>query len=295
MTIIISPAWHALFTSDAETFGLSNVYKYKHVISTQIMATNNNTGASPAQQQQSSEPRQVSKAVRITIDISHSIVMVLSVLLIVYISYDTFDNIPFLQNHSYMVFQFWVCMVFLADFFLELFLVHDKKGYLKDRWFFFLVSIPYLNIINQMPGLELSEHVLYFIRFVPLVRGGYSLSMVVGYISRNRALSILAQYVVILLTIVYIASLIFYYEEHNVNPNVADYWDSLYWACMNVTTVGCYFSAVTPAGKVISVILPTAGMLMLPLFTVWVIDSVKQFNVKMGSVFGEHKSERPSE
>lgn len=221
-----------------------------------------------------------SKAARIFTDVIQGIVLVLSLALILFISYDTFQNIPFLQNHMYMTFQFWVCMVFLFDFFVCLVLAPNKKAYLKSRWFFLLISIPYLNLLNLMSWIELSPHVLYFIRFIPLVRGGYSLSLVVGYISRNRALSILTQYVVILLTLVYISSLIFYYEEHVLNPNVTSYWDALYWACMNVTTVGCYFSAVTVMGKVISVILPTAGMLMLPLFTVWVIDGVKQFNSK---------------
>ena len=52
---------------------------------------------------------------------------------------------------------------------------------------------------------------------------------------------------------------------------------------MNMTTVGCYFSAVTPAGKIISVVLPILGMLMLPLFTVYVTDRVTKFNEKSKS------------
>lgn len=228
----------------------------------------------------SPDNRPLSTAARIIVDISHAIVLVLSLLLIVYISYDTFENIPFLTNRTYMTFQFWVCMVFLADFLIGLFLVPDKKAYLHSQWFFFVISIPYLNIINQT-DITLSTHVLYFIRFIPLIRGGYALSMVVGYVSRNRALSLLSQYLVILLTIIYIGALIFYYEEHSTNPNVRSFWDALYFACMNVTTVGCYFSAITTMGKIISVILPTAGMLMLPLFTVVVINSVKSYNERL--------------
>lgn len=224
------------------------------------------------------ENRPGSKGARILSDIFQGMVLILSLALIVFISYDTFENIPFLQNRLYMEFQFWVCVVFLMSFFVDLVLVPDKKTYLKSRWFFFLISIPYLNIIHQMPELNMTESELYYIRFIPLVRGGYALSMVVGYISLNRAFSLLAQYLVILLTIVYIGSMIFYYEEHAVNPDVNSFWDALYWACMNVTTVGCYFSAMTPVGKVISIILPTMGMLMLPLFTVVIIDKVKAFS-----------------
>ncbi|MDE7377017.1 MAG: potassium channel family protein [Muribaculaceae bacterium] len=207
----------------------------------------------------------------------HALVMVLSVLLIVYISYDTFMNIPFLSNHHYMVFQFWVCIVFLADFFIELVLAEDKKKYLKNRWFFLLISIPYLNIINQYQ-ITLSHEVIFYLRFVPLLRGAYSLSMVMGYISKNRAVSLLSQYLAILVALVYILALIFYYEEYTVNPDVHSFWDALYWSSLYVTTVGASFSAVTPVGKIISVILPIAGMLILPLFTVYFTDMVRSRN-----------------
>lgn len=101
-----------------------------------------------------------SKARRYTADISHGIVLILSLLLIVYISYDTFEDIPFLSNHTYMTFQFWVCVVFLADFFIELIMSYDKKKYLKSRWFFFLISIPYLNIVN-LTNIHLSPELLF--------------------------------------------------------------------------------------------------------------------------------------
>lgn len=228
---------------------------------------------------------------RLLADISHSIVLILSVLLIVYISYDTFENIPFLSNHNYMTFQFWVCMAFLADFLIEMFMAYDKKAYIKGRWFFFLISIPYLNIVN-LTDIELSESVLFYIRFIPLMRGAYSLAMVMGYISQNRAVSLLWQYVAILLSLCYSLTLIFYYEEHPVNHDVNTFWDALYWTAMNVTTVGCYFSAVTPVGKVISVILPTAGMLILPVFTVYITARVKAFDERSSSrdkLFGKAK------
>lgn len=213
----------------------------------------------------------------VVVDISHALVLVLSLLLIVYISYDTFEQIPFLSNHHYMLFQLWVCIIFLADFFIELVFSPDKKKYLKRRWFFFLVSLPYINILNHSQ-ITVPPSIIYYLRYVPLIRGAYSLSMVIGYISKNRAVSLMAQYTAILTAMVYILAMIFYYQEFGPNPYVHSFWDAFYWAAMNMTTVGCYFAAVTPAGKVISVILPILGMLMLPLFTVYVTDRVTQFN-----------------
>lgn len=49
-----------------------------------------------------------------------SLVLVLSVTLIIWISIDTFNRVDVLADHNYMTFQFWVCMVFIADFFVEM-------------------------------------------------------------------------------------------------------------------------------------------------------------------------------
>lgn len=207
----------------------------------------------------------------------HALVLVLSLGLIVFISYDTFENINFLQSHLYMTFQFWVCIVFLLDFFLEWWLSVDRRGYLSQHWFYLLISIPYLNIINEF-DLTFPIDALYYVRFIPLLRGAYALAMVVGYFSGNRAYSLLAQYVAILVSVVYFSGLVFYYEEHEINSNVNTYWDALYWAAMNCDTVGCYINAVTVVGKTLAVVLAVAGMMMLPLFTVYITTRVKTYN-----------------
>lgn len=229
---------------------------------------------------------------RLLFNISHAVVLVLSLLLIIYISYDTFQGVDFMSNHHYMTFQFWVCIAFLLDFFIELFISRDKKFYFKARWLFLVISIPYLNIINQF-HLHLSAEVLFYIRFVPLLRGAYSLAMVLGYVSHNRAASLLTQYGAILIVLMYSLALVFFYEEYGVNKNVHSFWDALYWAAMNTCTVGCYFSAVTTVGKIISVVLPIAGMLILPLFTVYFTSKVHSYDAARSRLLGVEQSETP--
>lgn len=218
---------------------------------------------------------------RIVGGVAHAVVLVLSLALIVFISYDTFADIPFLSNRRYMTFQFWVCVVFMADFFVELAVSTDKKRYLRGHLLFFLISIPYLNIINGTTLQHtLGPQEMYFIRFIPLVRGAYSLAMVVGYFSSNRAVNILSSYAAILMSIIYFASLIFFEQERPVNSDVSTYWDALWWAFMNVTTIGCYINPMTVAGKVCGVVLAGCGMMMLPLFTVYVTTLVKDYNAR---------------
>lgn len=207
------------------------------------------------------------------LDSFHITIMILSVLLIAYISYDTFLNIPFLQNVHYMRFQLFVCIVFILDFFIELILSPDKWFYMKRRWLFLLLSIPYLNIINHY-NIQLSADAIYFVRFIPLARGALALAIVLGYISHNKITSIFASYVSIMLLITYFAGLIFFEREHPVNSMVTSYWDAFWWGCMQVTTLGCDIYPVTAAGKILCVVLSLMGMIMFPLFTVYLTNII---------------------
>lgn len=205
----------------------------------------------------------------------HTLVLVLSVLLIVFISYDTFKGINFLENHFYMTFQLWVCIVFMIDFFVELFFAPKKWRYIGHRIIFFLISIPYLNIVSIF-DIHLSVEALYLVRFIPLLRGALALSIVFGYFSKNAITSFFMSYIVILVMIVYFCSLIFYQYEQAINPQVQSYWTALWWSCMCCTTSGCSISPLTVEGQIVAVILPITGMIIFPLFTVYLTDYVKR-------------------
>lgn len=205
-----------------------------------------------------------------TLAVAHWMVLVLSVLLIVFISYDTFKDIPFLQNRAYMSFQLMVCLTFIADFFLELALTPfgERRRYLRGRWIYLFLSIPYLNIVDGL-DLKLDESALYFIRFIPLARGALALVIVLGYISANRITGIFVSYLSIILLSTYFAALIFYEREMPVNPHVTDYWEAFLWCSLQTTTLGSSIAPVTVVGKIISVILSFMGIMMYPLFTVY--------------------------
>ena len=214
-----------------------------------------------------------SKAERVVITFMNIIVLILSAGLISWISYDTFERIDFLQNHAYMKFQYWVCMVFILDFFIGLYYAKRKWSYFKGRLLFLILSIPVLNMVNML-HITLSPDMLYFARFIPLARGALALAIVVSYVSTNAVTSLFASYITIMLFIAYFCSLIFYQREAGVNPDVNSYWTALWWTMMNLSTVGCAISPVTVAGKIVAVILPISGMIIFPLFTVYLTDYV---------------------
>ena len=209
--------------------------------------------------------------------ILYILVLGLSLGLIVYISIDTFTGVNFLENKNYMTFQLWVCIVFMIDFFVELFLAEDKLKYVRHRWFFLLLSIPYLNIINLW-HVEFSAEALYFIRFIPLARGALALAIVIGYMTDNALSSLLLSYISITLSVIYFGSLIFFELEAPVNNMVPNYGAALWWAFMDATTIGSNIYPVTIVGKILAVILAGMGMMMFPLFTVYITNWVQRYN-----------------
>lgn len=201
------------------------------------------------------------------------VVFILSLLLIVFISIDTFKDVNFLQNRSYMTFQLWVCIFFIIDFFVGLFHTDNKKRYFWNRIIFLFLSIPYLNLIGLL-DIPMNHTALYFIRFIPLARGALALAIVTGYVSDNAITNLFISYTLMLLALCYFCSLIFYHCEHGVNKAVESYWSALWWSAMKLTTVGCDISPVTPMGKIINVFLPISGMVMFPLVTVYLTNYV---------------------
>lgn len=230
-----------------------------------------------------------SKSRRFVRTFMNLVVLILSGLLITWISIDTFKRVDFLENHAYMTFQFWVCMVFILDFFIGLFYSHHKWQYFRRRLVFLLLSIPVLNIVNAL-DITLSSDALYFARFIPLARGALALAIVISYISSNAVTSLFMSYITIMIFIVYFCSLIFYQREAGVNPDVNTYWTALWWSAMNMSTVGCAIAPVTVSGKIVAVILPITGMIIFPLFTVYLTDYVTRTMKKDAQEKEERKS-----
>ncbi|MEG2756485.1 MAG: ion channel, partial [Mucinivorans sp.] len=70
----------------------------------------------------------------------------------------------------------------------------------------------------------------------------------------------------------YLSALVFYDYEVLVNPQLHGFGNALWWAWMNITTVGAAIDPVTTIGKVICVLLPILGMMMFPIFTSYILS-----------------------
>ena len=84
---------------------------------------------------------QFSSAKQGILNFLHIVILVLSLFLLVSISWDTFNNVSFLNQTLYMEIQWWICLFFLFVFLLELFLSKNRKHYIATHFLFLLVSI----------------------------------------------------------------------------------------------------------------------------------------------------------
>ncbi|MCM1310960.1 MAG: potassium channel family protein [Bacteroides sp.] len=194
-------------------------------------------------------------------------------LLVAIISVDAFRSMSFVGDPLYQRVQTWVCYFFLFDIAVEWLLAPRKLHYLWSNLFYILVSIPYLQIIAAMHW-RVPEPVGFVLRFVPLVRAAFVIGMLVGATARNRMTTMFTNYMVLLLASLYFGSLMFFIAEQPVNPGVTDFGNALWWAIMDMTTCGSSISELTPTGRVLGVVLAAEGLILFPVFTVYITSAL---------------------
>ena len=205
------------------------------------------------------------------------LVLTVSLALIVIISIDAFAPETRLSGHDfYRLVQLPFCLLFMADFFFELYRSTDRSRFFRHNFLILFVSIPYSIILGTF-GIAPDGFGGIFLHYLPTLRAVLAMAYVTSFISRDRLIGLFASYAMILLLSIYFASLIFFLAERHVNPAVTDYWTALYWSILQATTLGASFYAVTTVGKAVAMVISVMGMLMFPLFTVYLTRIVKKY------------------
>lgn len=197
------------------------------------------------------------------------IVMLASVMIIIVLSIETLPREELFSDNFIHWFQFDVCCIFLVDFFIRMYYSKNKLKFLFYNFFLLLVSIPYVNILIWS-GVEITHEAHLILRTIPLSRGIYGVVIMIGWLTKNRIYNLFFSYLITIISVTYYSSLMFFSVEKGVNPMVETYWNALWWACMDVTTVGSNIYGVTFLGQLLAAVLAAAGMMMFPIFTAYI-------------------------
>ncbi len=188
--------------------------------------------------------------------------------LIAYITYDTMLNVSFVTSEQYLKVQMWICLFFEIEIFAEWMLSPRKLHFLLRNLVFIIVCIPYTTILHHL-GIHIDGQVAYLLRFVPMIRAAYVLAITWDIMSKNWITSMFGGYIIMRVATLYFLSLMFYVEESPVNSGVYNYWQSLWYSVMQMTTCGSNVNPVTATGKAIGVVLSAEGLILFPVFTVY--------------------------
>ncbi|WP_302409262.1 potassium channel family protein [Comamonas kerstersii] len=203
--------------------------------------------------------------------------VIAALVLIVSISLEAFSGQVFLEGSIYARVQLWVCVYFLLDIFLLMALAPKKMRFFFRHFLLILLSVPYLSLIDFF-ALSFSNEAQYLLKFLPIMRGGAALIVLVKMVVSNKLTGLFIAYLVSFFSVVYFFTLVFFVFEGGINPLVSSYYDALWWASMTVTTVGSNIVPVTVLGKVATAVLATVGMTVFPIFTVYITSLVQRMN-----------------
>lgn len=198
-----------------------------------------------------------------------------SLLLLLSLSLDIVHRKSYTLSPMVEELQLVVCMIFIIDYIVQTMMSRNPKRYFWRNIVLLLVSLPYLNLM-EWGGADLPKGVYIFLKCLPMVRGAVGVYMLIKYITPSRVSAIMWSYIVLIVLVTYISSLVFYAYEEVVNHAVKGFGTALWWAGLNVTTVGAPLFAVTPIGKILTVLLPGLGMVLFPLLTVYVTHLVQR-------------------
>lgn len=179
------------------------------------------------------------------------------------------DNTHFAQ--WYLDVQLIVCLIFLCDFAVNAVASRSEGLFLLRNLPFLILSIPYLNIIDWS-GVTLTRGWAMIVGMAALMRSFLALYLVVRWLVDSHVKRLFTAYLFTVATFTYLSALVFYDFEIGLNPHLDSFGNALWWAWMGVTTVGAAIFPVTAVGKVFAVLLPILGMMMFPIFTIYVTD-----------------------
>ena len=179
------------------------------------------------------------------------------------------------NHHTYSEWYMWlqlvVCIIFIVDFASALTARDSVNNYFLLNLLSLIVSIPYLNILDWM-DVPLDRGVAVTVAALPLLRSFVAMGVVVKWFINGKANRLFGAYLFTVVCFTYLAALMFFDYEVGVNDKLNGFGNALWWAWMNVTTVGAAIFPVTAVGKVLAVLLPALGMMFFPIFTIYVTN-----------------------
>ncbi|MBZ9627842.1 potassium channel family protein [Psychroflexus sp. CAK57W] len=199
------------------------------------------------------------------LSVTKLIVALLSIFSIILLSFTFFIDQDSELNQLIQYYDFGLCMVFLYDFFVQLY----KR---KKRWRYFF-TYGWLDLLSSIPVISEFRYirVLRIFRILRIIR---SLNMLYRFIITNKKASLYGLIVFVSTIILILSSTLVLYLEQDVG-NIKTAEDALWWSYITITTVGYgdYYPVTNP-GKLAASILILNGIAIFGAIVSYITDKV---------------------
>lgn len=181
--------------------------------------------------------------------------LVLSLISLVGLAVSTVGQLDKDQKAILEIADTFVCGLFFLDFLHSLYRAPKRVSYfLRWGWLDLLSSIPMVDALRV-------TRVARIIRILRLVRGVKATKILAQFILNRRSESAFLALVLVSLLLVVISSIAILQFEGQVDSNIKDAGDALWWAIATITTVGYGDKfPVTAEGRIVASFLMVCGV-----------------------------------
>ena len=189
------------------------------------------------------------------------IMLVLSLYLMGTLIVETFLGLPPAMISTLETIDDVICGIFFLEFCYQLWYTKNKKEYMKWGWVDLLSSIPVLHSVSY-------DGIIRMIRLVRVIKAFKAITHFTNHMFGNKSKGTFITVVVFSLLIVVFSAIAILMVETDPNSNIKTAEDALWWAYVTITTVGYGDKyPVTSAGRLVGVVLMTAGVGLFGTFT----------------------------
>lgn len=155
----------------------------------------------------------------------------------------------------------FICIVFLADFWIRFKKADKKLEFMKWGWIDLIASIPFLDFAR-------AGRLIRLIRLVRVFRALKSTKLIYEHITQNKKQSVLTSVALISILMIIFSSIAILQFEKDINSNIKTAEDAIWWSYVTITTVGYGDKyPITTEGRIIGAILMTTGVGIFGTFT----------------------------
>lgn len=189
------------------------------------------------------------------------VVLVLSVYVIAALAIDVFFTVPPEVSRVLAIVDNGICIFFLIEFFVRFFKAPNKLEFMKWGWIDLLASIPNIAYLRAGRAFRL-------IRIIRILRAFRSARNILHHVFLNKAQGTFTSVGVLAALLVIISSITILQLETDPSSNIKTAEDAIWWSYVTITTVGYGDKfPVTTGGRVVGIVLMTAGVGLFGTFT----------------------------